>query len=316
MPSAPPPFFFAAKDVTALSPTPLMRTRFARCPSRIGTNPGRVTSWHRAAGVSCPLMTDSPADRRSDLRSILTALGPTGLLGILWATLPAILGITLLFLIGPAASGLDALGRWGIVVYILVFMATSGLGILPTVAQAVLGGWVFGLPMGLLAALAGFTGGSMIGYGLSRIVSRDRIETLITEYPRAQAVRDALIGRGFWSTTGILMLLRIPPNSPFALMNLVMASCKVSIPPYIIAVVIGMTPRTALFVGTAAAAAATGAVDIQTFVTEGKGGTVMIIGIVLLVAVLAVIGWISDRALKRLGLDASQTPHAGNTPDT
>ena len=247
-------------------------------------------------------MTDSPPEPKRDWKSILSALGPAGLLGIAWATLPAILGITLLFLIGPAASGLDAMGQWGIVVYIAVFMATSGLGILPTFAQAVLGGWVFGLPLGLLGALAGFTGGSLIGYGLSRVVSRDRVEKLITDHPRALVVRDALIGRGFWSTTGILMLLRIPPNSPFALMNLVMASCRVSLVPYCIAVVVGMTPRTALFVGTAAAAASTGAVDIQTFVTEGKGGFVMVLGIVLVIAVLAVIGWISDRALKRVGL--------------
>ncbi|HBZ97206.1 MAG TPA: hypothetical protein DEO57_05115 [Phycisphaerales bacterium] len=250
-------------------------------------------------------MTNQPPEPRRDWKSILTALGPAGLLGILWATLPAILGITLLFLIGPAAAGLESLGQWGIVVYALVFMATSGLGVLPTFAQAVLGGWVFGLPMGLLAALAGFTGGSLIGYGLSRIVSRDRVDALIAEHRRAQVVRDALIGRGFWSTTGILTLLRIPPNSPFALMNLVMASCKVRLVPYAIAVVVGMTPRTALFVGTAAAAASTGAVDIQTFVTEGKGGMVMVLGIVLLVAALAVIGWVSDRALKRVGLDGS-----------
>ncbi len=247
-------------------------------------------------------MSDPTSNPRRDWKSILVALGPAGLLGIVWATLPAILGITLLFLIGPAASGLDALGRWGIVVYTVVFMVTSGFGILPTFAQAVLGGWVFGLPLGLLGALAGFTGGSLIGYGLSRVVSRDRVDALIGEHPRAAVVRDALIGRGFWSTTGIVTLLRVPPNSPFALTNLVMASCKVALLPYIIGVVVGMTPRTALFVGSAAAAASTGAVDIQTFITEGKGGLVMVLGVVLLLAALAVIGWISDRALKRVGL--------------
>lgn len=247
-------------------------------------------------------MTDSDSNPRRDWKAIFFALGPAGLLGIVWATLPAVLGITLLFLIGPAAAGLDALGRWGIVVYMLVFMVTSGFGILPTFAQAVLGGWVFGLPLGLLAALAGFSGGSMIGYGLSRVVSRDRVDALIGEYPRAAVVRDALIGRGFWHTTGIVTLLRVPPNSPFALTNLVMASCKVAIVPYIIGVVVGMTPRTALFVGSAAAAASTGAVDIQTFITEGKGGLVMVLGVVLLLIALAVIGWISDRAIKRVGL--------------
>ena len=43
-------------------------------------------------------MTDSPPESKRDWKSILSALGPAGLLGIAWATLPAILGITLLFL--------------------------------------------------------------------------------------------------------------------------------------------------------------------------------------------------------------------------
>jgi len=250
---------------------------------------------------------EHPPDNRTNWKAIFIALGPAGLLGIAWATMPAILGITLLFLIGDAAAGLKSLGHWGFLVYMLIFMVTSGLGILPTFAQAVLGGWVFGLPLGLLGALAGFTGGSLIGYGLSRVVAQDRIEELIKNHPRASVVHDALIGRGFWSTTGIVTLLRIPPNSPFALTNLVMASCKVAIAPYIIGVVVGMTPRTALFVGSAAAAASTGAVDIQTFITEGKGTLVLLLGIVLLVAALGIVGWISDRALKKFGLDNSST---------
>ena len=62
-----------------------------------------------------------------------------------------------------------------------------------------------------------------------------------------------------------------------------MASCKVAIVPYIIGVVVGMTPRTALFVGSAAAAASTGAGDIQTFITEGKGGLVLLLGLMVFV---------------------------------
>ena len=247
-------------------------------------------------------------DGRTNWKAIFIALGPTGLLGLAWATVPAILGITLLFLIGDAAAALKGLGHWGFLVYMFVFMVTSGLGILPTFAQAVLGGWVFGLPLGLLGALVGFTGGSLIGYGLSRVVAKDRVEELFKKHPRASVVRDALIGRGFWSTTGIVTLLRVPPNSPFALTNLVMASCKVAIVPYIIGVVVGMTPRTALFVGSAAAAASTGAGDIQTFITEGKGGLVLLLGVVLLLGALGIVGWISDRALKTFGLGATSTP--------
>lgn len=250
-----------------------------------------------------PAMQSDQAPRETGLGSIFIALGPAGLLGVLWAILPAVLGIALLVKLGAAATWLDELGSWGIVVYALCFMLTAGLGLLPTYAQAVLGGWVFGLGEGLVGALCGITAASLIGYGISRLVSQDRVEVLIKRHRKAEIVRDALIKRGFWATTGIVTLLRISPNSPFALTNLVMGSCRVALLPYVIGVIVGMTPRTALIVGFAAAAARTGAVDIQTFISDGKGTIVIVVGIVLLLVALGIVSWIAQRALSKIGLD-------------
>jgi len=233
--------------------------------------------------------------------SILKRLGPAGLLGILWTALPAIAGVTLLAYLGTVSDWLHSLGPSGVVVYACMFVVSAGLGLLPTYAQAVLGGWVFGFGLGFPAALAGFTGGAMIGYVVAKLVSQHRIEEVIRDHPRAETIRSALLERGFARTLGIIALLRLPPNSPFALTNLAMAGCAVPPVPFTLGTMIGMAPRTGIAVFFAAAAAATGAKDIQSFVQDGLGLWVLIAGIVVMLVVLAIIGNIASRALDRLG---------------
>lgn len=233
-------------------------------------------------------------------RAILRRLGPAGLLGILWISLPGIFGIILLAKIGLVSDWLNGHGQAGVFVYVLVFVISAGLGFLPTYSQAILGGWVFGFLIGFPAALAGFAGASAIGYAITRFVSNDRVEREIAAHPKARVVREALIGKGFWKTFGIVTLLRFPPNSPFALTNLAMASAGVNIVPYILGTAIGMAPRTAVAVIMAAQASATGSRDIQSFISEGRGIWVLIAGIITMIVILMVIGAISNKAVSRV----------------
>lgn len=235
--------------------------------------------------------------RRKDL---VRKLGPPGALAVAWAALPAICGFLLLANIGPIRDWLDGHRELGVFVYAGIFALSAGFGLLPTYAQSLLGGWVFGFALGLPAALAGFTGGALVGYVVARTVSRRRVEEVIETNPKARAVRDALIGRGFWATLGVVSLLRLPPNSPFALMNLVMASTGVPRIPYALGTLIGMAPRTGVAVFFAAAASATGAKDIQQFIREGPGTWVLLGGIAVLIVVLAVLGHVGNKAVERV----------------
>ena len=174
-----------------------------------------------------------------------------------------------------------------------------------------LGGWVFGFTIGFPAALIGFTGASLLGYAVSRLVSRDRVEQVIAENLKATAVRNALVGRGFWHTLGVVTLLRVPPNSPFAITNLVMAASGVRLLPYTLGTMLGMAPRTALVVSFAAAAGSQ-AKDIQTFVAKGPGIAVFIGGLVLLIAALTIIALMANKAVEHAVVSANQaagTPH-------
>jgi uncharacterized membrane protein YdjX (TVP38/TMEM64 family) len=236
---------------------------------------------------------------RAKQSSVIRRLGPTGLLGIAWAVAPALCGFYLLAKIDPVSQWIQSHGDLGAAVYVGAFIISAGFGLLPTYAQAILGGWVLGFAVGLPAALIGFTGAALVGYGISRLVSRDRVEKMLEENVKARAVREALIGRGFARTLGLVALLRCPPNSPFALTNLLMASAGVAMGPYVMGTMIGMIPRTAVAVGLAHAAATTGAKDIQSFVKDGPGPYVLIGGIVVLFIALGIIGTIAQRAIDR-----------------
>lgn len=247
-------------------------------------------------------MTRYLALLRQTFRRLLT-LGPTGLLAALWLSAPALAGLVLLVQLGPAAAWLRTHGEGGPAVYAVVLMVTAGLGLLPTTAQAVLGGWVFGVTRGGLAAAIAFAGAVSIGFGITRAVAGRRFEAWIEAKPEAAAIRHALVGRGFVSATLMIALLRLPPQAPFAFMNLLLACSGVRIGPFVLGSVLGMMPRTLLIMAFASAAAQSGAADIQGFLRDGPGWPVAAAGLASLVLALAVIGTIARRTLARLNVD-------------
>src|SRR5262245_4591291 len=123
------------------------------------------------AGGSEQQAGDAPSDgagRAAESKELLRKLGPTGILGILWGTMPAVCGILLLANIETLSGWLKEHPQLGFAGYVCVFMVSAGLGLLPTYAQSILGGWVFGMAWGLPGALMGFAGGSVIGYFIAK----------------------------------------------------------------------------------------------------------------------------------------------------
>lgn len=236
----------------------------------------------------------------TSLSEVWTRLGPTRWLGILWATSPALCGIALLTFLGPISDWLLVHPAGGLALYVVVFAITAGFGLLPTYAQSILGGWVFGFWIGWGAAMIGFTLASLIGYTVARTASHDRVEQLVETNAKARAIREDLIGHGLWRTLGIVTLIRVPPNSPFAITNLIMATTGVGILPYVVGTAIGMAPRTGVAVWLAAYGRGQGARDIQELMQQAKGPWYIIGGLVLTLIVFAIIGAIANHALQRV----------------
>ena len=248
-----------------------------------------------------PRPTDAPAVQPKQqaavdvsIGALFGRLGPAAILGVLWTALPLVCGILLVVKFrAPVAEWLQGqeLGT-GLAIYVAVFAVTAGLGILPTVFQGLIGGYAFGLAWGLPGAVMGFTLASLIGYVVSRLVAQEKVEAEIERHVKAKAVRDALVGGSALKTLGIVTLVRVPPNSPFALTNLVLTSVRVPLWIYAIGTLVGMTPRTAavVWLGT----------QISDWDNTDKPSWLVYGGIGITVVVLIVIAQIANKALEKV----------------
>ncbi len=211
---------------------------------------------------------------------------------------------------GVVSEWLRAQGVPGLLLYTIAFAVFAGLALLPTYAQSVLGGFAFGMPLGLPAALTAFTLGAGLGTEIARRATGDRVMQMLAEKPRWLAVRDALVRdraatlagerpggvANFWRTTGMVALIRVPPNAPFALTNLLLASVQVPRAPLWIGTLIGMSPRTAAAVWIGSH------LDTLTSKSDLHAATpkwMPIVGIATGVLALVIVSVIANRALKR-----------------
>jgi uncharacterized membrane protein YdjX (TVP38/TMEM64 family) len=267
--------------------------------------------------ASAPLpVTTTPAAPSQLPKDLAARLGPVGILGILWVALPPLCSIPLFYYmpqISEWLKGHESSGWW---IYTGAFAVLAGFAFLPTYAQSALGGYAFGTAYGIPAALLGFGGASLIGYATASMVSGDRVEKIIEEKPRWKAIREALLGRapsdsrgilppterpGFWRTTALVALIRMPPNSPFALTNLVMASVKVPLPCFVLGTVAGMAPRTALavFLGSLVQGKLTKA-SLEDAAPGWVWWTGLVVSVLAVLLVAGIISHVAKRALSKV----------------
>ena len=224
---------------------------------------------------------------------IFHRLGPAGPLAVVAASMPAIGGFVLLGSIQWFSPWLRAHTQAGILLCIFAYALLGGLALLPTYAHAVLCGWAFGFNVGFPVAMCAFTGAAILGYIFARYLSGDRVIRLIQENAKSRVICDALIGSGFLRTLLIVILLRLPPNSPFAMTTLALAATRVHPMAFFLGTVIGMAPRTGIIVFLAA--------GLSELSFSAPRNPWFIAGsIVLTLGVLSIIGYVAKQALSKL----------------
>ena len=225
-----------------------------------------------------------------EVQKVFRRLGPAGPLAVIAASMPIIAGFAVLGSLPWVGGWLKVHPGLGGLLYVSCYAVFGGLGFLPTYAYSALGGYSFGFGKGLALALASYTAASVIAYVVARRASGGRVLEMIGEHPRWQAVYEALLGSGLGKTLLIVTLLRLPPNSPFALTNLVMASTRVHPVAFLVGTVAGITPRTGVVVFMAALY---GLEHKQPF-------WLYAVGIVVTLVVLGVIGHLANQAIARV----------------
>ncbi len=227
-------------------------------------------------------------------------LGPAGPLAVVAVALPPAGGFLLLGTMKSVGPWLASHQSLGVALYVVGFALCAGLALLPTYAQAVLGGFAFGVTLGLPAALAGFVGAAVIGFALARRLTGERVLATVKEHPKLSLLRSALLGRGWWKTLWVVTLIRLPPNSPFALTNVALASLRVPCSAYVLGTLIGMTPRTAVAVYLGSGLAELSFENLAS-------GVWFYIGIAVTVLVVLVLGTMAQRALHAMTQPADPT---------
>jgi len=177
----------------------------------------------------------------------LAELGPVvGTLAVMAITLPAIGGFAMLGFAGQVREAIEKQGTAGPILYSTLFALCTGFAILPTYAMSAVAGFIFGGVLGSAVSLPGIVVGSVIGYIVAAFLARSRVMDVISKNPKARIIRGALVERSPWEQLVAVTLLRLPPNSPFALTNLVMSAVHVNPINYIIGTAVGIAPRTIL----------------------------------------------------------------------
>lgn len=234
-----------------------------------------------------------------------TRAAASGILALVWGTLPGILGVTLVVSVADAEAFFTRFGDSAFLVYAMGFAVLAGLGLLPTFAQAFAGGWILGFNRGVAGAGLGIALAAILGFTVSRLVAGDAVKAWIDRHERWKVVRESLVGRGFGRSLLVTTLVRFPPNSPFALCNLALASCGTRPVPYLVGTLVGMAPRTVFvaWLGSVAAASATGENGRMSLFAMAKDKPWMFaVGAVSTVVVLVVLAQIAKRSLAAAGL--------------
>lgn len=128
----------------------------------------------------------------------------------------------------------------------LLYFAVAGLlmatALTPTTFVAIITGFYFGWG-GLPGMVAAYALAAAIGYELARRLDHGKLRAVLQHFPKADAVLAELQTQS-WP---LILLTRLSPVLPFALMTFVLAIVGVARRRFLAASVLGMLPRSLFF---------------------------------------------------------------------
>ncbi|WP_428387949.1 TVP38/TMEM64 family protein [Mucisphaera sp.] len=223
-----------------------------------------------------------------------------GLLGVA-VLLPALGALGLAGPIRGAADVLHEQAGWTMPLFVLAAALLAGVAILPTHAVSLAAGYVYGLALGLPAAMVAVLAASGLGYALAGRLSNRQLRGWIDRHPTGQRLAANLIDAETGRAILVFTLARLPPQVPFAFANVLAAMLSLRLVPFLIGTAVGMLPRVALvvYLGSQLAAWDAGTTSTEMLVQAVASALIGLIGL----------SWLAWRAC-RLPADPNVPQHA------
>ncbi|GAA4026087.1 hypothetical protein GCM10022409_07630 [Hymenobacter glaciei] len=225
------------------------------------------------------------------LRELFKKNFSTLLTMFLLVAVPLLGSASLLGLLYEKQDLLEHLSLGQALLYFVVIAFTMAFALTPTTFVAIVTGYYFGWP-GLLGMVLAYALASAIGYELAKRIDHGKLRHFLHLFPKAEAVLGELQNQS-WQ---LILLTRLSPVLPFALMTFVLAIVGVPRKRFLAASVLGMLPRSLFFywLGTKAS-------DVLALLKDPDEGTLSkIVLLGLVVASLFGLYFVFNRALQRV----------------
>lgn len=208
-----------------------------------------------------------------------------------------IAGSSALLIFGyPLGIWLRANWEIGSLLFVLGVFVLCGLALIPTNLIGILGGWAFGLALGILLLMIGIVGSATISFFINRRLSGEALTALTGRNARANAIHKALTTEGFAKTALIVTLIRMSVVMPFAFTNFFLAAARVPVRVFVIGTFLGMLPRSFAMVLLGAELSVLSFENFNDF-------WFLAAGIPATIILVIVIGVLSRKALDRLTME-------------
>lgn len=260
--------------------------------------------------MNAPPQPDHPTDDAHDAgteptpaRSRWLPLLAAGLVAVL---LPVVTMFGLLDHFRDMADGLRAQGVWSVPLYTLLVALLIGLAILPSHAMNLLTGYIYGMVIGLPAALAAVALGAGVGHRVGRSISVDHLRSLVRRRSIGRALIAAMVDTSPGQATLAVTLARLAPQLPYALGNIVAAALGVKLLPFMLGTMVGMLPRAVagVWVGT----------QLQSWSASATSPHAVALAIAAAVIGLTGLGWWAHRVIQRLERRSTDQPQPVPVP--
>ncbi|HEX8659808.1 MAG TPA: VTT domain-containing protein [Hymenobacter sp.] len=160
----------------------------------------------------------------------------------LLVAVPLLGSSSLLLLLYELPTLLQKLSFGQHLIYFVVIAFTMAFAFTPTTFVAIVTGYYFGW-VGAVGMVLAYALASAIGYELAQRIDHGKLRSFLHLFPKAEAVLRELQHQS-WQ---LILLTRLSPVLPFALMTFVLAIVGVPRRRFLLASVVGMLPRSLFF---------------------------------------------------------------------